>query len=81
MGHELIKATVIPDIIKKIQDEYHITEEDALAKFFKSITYLNYDDDETGLYGQSALYIFSLFKEEQLHYTTFFQPELSDKLL
>ena len=65
MGHELIKATVIPGIIKLIQDEYHVTEDEALARFFKSITYLNYDDDETGLYGQSALYIFSLFKQEQ----------------
>jgi len=25
----------------------------------------NYDDDETGLYGQSALYIFSLYLQEQ----------------
>ena len=65
MGHELIKATIIPDIVKMIQEEYHITEDEALARFFKSITYLNYDDEETGLYGQSALYIFSLFKNEQ----------------
>jgi hypothetical protein len=66
MGHELIKATIIPDIVKMIQEEYHITEDEALARFFKSITYLNYDDEETGLYGQSALYIFSLFNNEQL---------------
>ena len=66
MGHELIKATVIPGIIQLIQDEYHISEDEALARFFKSITYVNYDDDETGLYGQSALFIFSLFKQEQL---------------
>lgn len=65
MGHELIKATLIPDIIKMIQVEYKISEDEALERFFKSITYLNYDDDETGLYGQSALYIFSLFLEEQ----------------
>ena len=65
MAHELIKATVIPDIIKMIQDEYCLSENEALGQFFKSITYLNYDDDETGLYGQSALYIFSLFQEEQ----------------
>ena len=65
MAHELIKATVIPDIIKMIQNEYNLSENEALELFFKSITYLNYDDDETGLYGQSALYVFSLFQEEQ----------------
>jgi len=64
MAHELIKATVIPDIIKMIQNEYNLSENEAFGQFFKSITYLNYDDDETGLYGQSALYVFSLFQEE-----------------
>jgi len=65
MGHELIKATVIPDIVKMIETKYNIPEDEALARFYKSITYLNYDDDETGLYGQSALYIFSLYESEQ----------------
>ena len=65
MGHELIKATLIPDVIKMIQDEYRISEDAAFDRFFRSITYINYDDDETGLYGQSALYIFSLYLQEQ----------------
>jgi len=65
MGHELIKATLIPDVIKMIQDEYLIPEDVAFDRFFRSITYINYDDDETGLYGQSALYIFSLYQQEQ----------------
>jgi len=65
MGHELIKATLIPDIIRMIQEEYDMSEEDALGGFFKSVTYLNYDDDETGLYGQSALHIFSLYRQER----------------
>lgn len=67
MGHELIKATVIPDVVKMIQDEYGMSEDEALARFFKSVTYLNYDDDETGLYGQSALHIFSLFAREHIN--------------
>ena len=65
MGHELIKATVIPDIVKMIQDTYGISEDMALGRFFRSVTYLNYDDDKTGLYGQSALHIFSLYAQEQ----------------
>ena len=56
---------MIPDIIMLIKDKYNLSEDKALARFFKSITYLNYDDDETGLYGQSALHIFSLYMEEQ----------------
>ena len=66
MGHELIKATIIPDIVKMIQNEYGLSENEALARFYTSITYLNYDDDETGLYGQSALQIFSLYVREQI---------------
>lgn len=64
MEHELIKATIIPDIVKMIQEKYVVSEDEALARFFNSVTYLSYDDDETGLYGQSALYIFSLYVQE-----------------
>lgn len=65
MGHELIRATIIPDIVQMIAAQHKISEDDALDRFYKSKTYLNYNDDETGLYGQSALYVFSLFQEEQ----------------
>lgn len=40
MGHELIKATLIPDVIKMIQDEYLIPEDVAFDRFFRSITYI-----------------------------------------
>jgi hypothetical protein len=33
--------------------------------FYKSSTAKSLDDDETGLYGQSTLYIFSLFEDEK----------------
>jgi hypothetical protein len=65
MGHELIRATIIPDIVEQIEAAYRISEDEALDRFYKSKTYQNYIDDETGLYGQSALYVFFLFKEEQ----------------
>jgi hypothetical protein len=32
--------------------------------FYRSATGASLADDETGLYGQSALYIFSLFNQE-----------------
>ena len=38
---------------------------DALDLFYTSATGASFADDQTGLYGQSALYIFSLFVEER----------------
>jgi hypothetical protein len=54
----------IPEIVKLICDRYKISEEEALDKFYTSATGASYSDDETGLYGQSALYVFGLFIEE-----------------
>jgi hypothetical protein len=64
MAHSLIKATIIPSVIKMITDKYNISENEALERFYNSATARNLSDDETGLYGQSALYIFSLFLSE-----------------
>ena len=41
-----------------------VSEDTALDMFYKSSTAESYCDDETGLFGQSALYVFSLFEEE-----------------
>jgi len=64
MAHSLIKATIIPDIIKLIAEEYSVSQEKALDMFYTSATAVSLDDEETGLYGQSPLYIFSLFLED-----------------
>jgi hypothetical protein len=64
MAHELIKATIIPDIIRLIAEKYAVTERAALDMFYTSATAASLGDDETGLYGQSPLYIFSLFVDE-----------------
>ncbi|MDR3334985.1 MAG: hypothetical protein LBT13_08910 [Treponema sp.] len=61
MAHSLIKATIIPDIIRLIAEKYDVSEREALDMFY---TAASLDDDETGLYGQSPLYIFWLFVEE-----------------
>jgi hypothetical protein len=65
MSHALIKATIIPGIIGLIAEKYDVSELEALDMFYKSATAESLDDDETGLYGQSPLYIFSLFVEER----------------
>jgi hypothetical protein len=64
MANALIKATIIPEIIKLIAEKYAVPEQEALDMFYKSTTAECLEDDETGLWGQSPLYVFSLFVEE-----------------
>jgi hypothetical protein len=64
MSHATVRATNIPEIVRLISEKYKISEEQALDKFYTSATGASYADDETGLYGQSALFVFGLFVEE-----------------
>lgn len=63
--HNLVRATVTPEIIRLISKYYKISENEALQRFYQSKTAENYADEETGLYGQSALHIAGLFIMEQ----------------
>ena len=63
--HNLVRATVTPEIIRLISKYYKIGENEALQRFYQSKTAENYADEETGLYGQSALHIAGLFIMEQ----------------
>ncbi|MBQ9502233.1 MAG: hypothetical protein IJU70_08765 [Lentisphaeria bacterium] len=65
MEHNLVRATVIPAIVKIICHYYGIDEDEALKRFYESATGANFADEETGLYGQSALHIAGLFIVEQ----------------
>ena len=38
-----------------------------MDRFYDSATGASFSDDETGLYGQSALYIFGLYVDELEH--------------
>ena len=62
--HYLIRATIIPEVVKLIATKFDISEEKALADFYKSATAQNLADEENGLYGQSALFIFGQYLEE-----------------
>jgi len=62
--HHLIRATIIPEIVKLIAKRFEISEDEALDRFYKSATARNLADEENGLYGQSALFIFGQFLEE-----------------
>jgi len=63
--HNLVRTTVTPEIVRLISKYYKISENEALMRFYQSKTAENYADEDTGLYGQSALHIVGLFIMEQ----------------
>ena len=64
MNHAITRATILPEVIRLITNKYNISDFEALDRFYLSSTGASFADDETGLYGQSALYVFGLFSEE-----------------
>ncbi len=64
MSHATVRATNIPVIVKMIAEKMNCSEMHALDLFYKSTVGECYSDDETGLYGQSPLYVFNLFLQE-----------------
>lgn len=64
MEHYLIRATIIPKIVEMIQEQYRLSEQEALKAFYESATGASLADDDTGLYGQSVLFIFGLYVQE-----------------
>lgn len=65
MSKALYNATIIPEIVKLISDKYNLSEQEAMDLFYKSETARALNDPETGLYGQSSLFIFSQFVMEK----------------
>ena len=64
MAHELVRSILVPEIIRLICESKKVTEMEAMDMFYGSATGASFADDTTGLYGQSALYIYGLFMEE-----------------
>jgi len=64
MAHGTIRASTLKTIIPLIMKHYNCTENKAFKMFYESYIGACYSDDSTGLYGQSAYYIFSLFCDE-----------------
>ena len=64
MEHYITRATILPNIIELIMGRYNLSEKDALDTFYRSATGASFADDETGLYGQSPLFIFGLYINE-----------------
>jgi len=64
MAHGTIRAVTLKTIIPLIMERFNCAENDALKLFYESHIGECYSDDSTGLYGQSAMYVFSLLCEE-----------------
>jgi len=64
MSHGTVRAATLKTIILLIMEHYNCGENAALKMFYESHTGKCFSDDTTGLYGQSALHVFSLFCDE-----------------
>ena len=67
MEHVLSKTILISQTIELIANKYKLSLEEARDRFYKSDVIKMLDDDETGLYGESALYLLSLFEQQSKH--------------
>ena len=63
MEHVLSKTILISQTIELIAKRYSLSLEEARDSFYGSEVSAMLDDDSTGLYGQSALYLLSLYEE------------------
>lgn len=59
--HPEYYSIIVTEIVELIVDKFSVSEDKALEMFYSSITAKCLYDPECGLYGQSALYIFSVF--------------------
>ena len=65
MSHILANTILISQTIELIAKEYKISIGEARDRFFNSQIIELLEDEETGLYGESALYLLSLYKSKK----------------
>jgi hypothetical protein len=64
MKHKLAKILLISRATELIAKTYRISIDEARDLLYESSIIDLIDDDETGLYGESPLYVLSLFETE-----------------
>ncbi len=62
--HHLVKSILIPQVAELLMKNKGLSENEALKAIYESPIAPLLEDDSMGLYGQSALYIYSLITEE-----------------
>ena len=67
VDHLSSRIILISQTIELIANKYKLSLEEARDRFYKSDVVKMLDDDETGLYGESALYLLSLFDQQSKH--------------
>ena len=69
MSHGTVRAATLNTIILLVMEHFNCGENAALKMFYESHTGKCFADDSTGLYGQSALHVFTLFCDEMENQT------------
>ena len=65
MEHQLSKTLLKVKVTELIAEQYRISISEARDMLYQSEVVKLIDDDETGLYGESPLYVFSIFEQER----------------
>ena len=65
MEHQLSKTLLIVKVTELVAAKYKISISEARDRLYNSQIIDLIEDDETGLYGESPLYVFSLFEQEE----------------
>ena len=68
MEHLLVKTILIKDVIELVSEKYKISLDESRDRVYLSGVVESIEDDETGLYGESALYIFSIYEKKIMDY-------------
>lgn len=63
MEHVLVKSLIISELTELTSKEYGIRVSEAREKLYKSGIVNLIEDDETGLYGESPLHVFYLYRD------------------
>lgn len=64
MRHALSKTIIFASVVEMIAKKDHISLHEARDRFYNSDLIKLFNDDSLGLYGESPLFIYSLFNEE-----------------
>ena len=61
---QIMKDDLAVELIESLIDEFHYTPQEALDVLYTSETFDRLQDDETGMYYQSAGYVYSFLSNE-----------------
>lgn len=68
MEHTIVKTILITEVCELVSEKYKITLAEARDRVYLSGVVKLIEDDKTGLYGESALYIFSIYEKKMMDY-------------